>query len=166
MSNLTKPENKNAEVIIPLKDLISAFVEARDKINELKTAFDKEIEPLKIAKEQIQAQIIKTFHDRGEFTTRIEGATATLSVRKTAVVVDEPLVISQLKSKGLDNYISESLNDLFDNAKKNMADGIDELLDGMAIKETEFISVRSNKKSEPRKVTTEQYVKIGGSHDK
>ena len=76
------------------------------------------------------------------------------------------MVISQLKSKGLDNYISESLNDLFDNAKKNMADGIDELLDGMAIKETEFISVRSNKKSEPRKVTTEQYVKIGGSHDK
>jgi len=153
-------KKNQAEVVVPLKDLVYAFIEARDTVN----ALQEQAKPYKEAKEMLQAEIVKVFKGRGEYSTRLDGATVSLSVRKTAVVVDEARVIAQLKEAGLDQYISEFLNELFDGPKKDMAAGKQPLLDGMVIKETEFISVRENDKDDARKVVTQDFKKVEGGH--
>ena len=156
MANDKLDKKKSAEVVMPLKDLVYGYIEARDKIAE----FQDQIKPYKEAKEAIQNEIVKIFKGRGEFSTKVEGASVSLSVRKTAVVIDEAKVIEQLKEAGLTDYISESLNELFDDPKKQIAAGKEPLLDGMVIKETEFISVRENQKDDPRKIVTNEFKKV------
>lgn len=156
---LSENESK-VKIITPLKDLVQAYIEAGDKIK----AFEDQIEPLKGAKEAIKQEIIKTFKERGEFSTRIKGATASLSVRKTAVVVDELATIAHLRKLGLDTYITEALSSEFDGVKKQIGLGELKPFEGVVIKETEFISVRSNDKKDARKLTTEPFKKIGGKH--
>lgn len=149
-------KKEKSQIVMPLKDLVFGYIEARDKI----TTLQDQIKPYKEAKEAIQNEIIKIFKGRAEYSTKIEGASVSLSVRKTAVVVDEAKVIKQLRTAGLDQYISESLNDLFEEPKKQIAAGKQPLLEGMEIRETEFISVRENNKDEARKVVTQDFKKL------
>jgi hypothetical protein len=143
-------------VVIPLVDLINARLEADRRIAE----FEDQLKPLKEAKQEINRQIIEEFKRRGEFSTKVEGATVTLSVLKTAVVVDEAAVIQELKDTGLTQYISESLNELFDGPKKQIAAGEMPPPKGMVIQESEFISIRKNDKKEARKVVTSDFKKL------
>jgi hypothetical protein len=160
-SATTLAERKTSvKVVVPLKDLVQAYMEAGEKIK----GYEQQIDPLKEVRETLKQEIIKTFKERGEFSTRIEGATASLSVRKTAVVVDEATVIAQLKHRGLNQYVVESLSPDFDEAKKEMAKDPKKLIEGMTIRETEFLSVRSNDKEDARKIVTEPFQKIGGKH--
>lgn len=155
---------EKAQFVVPFKDLVYTYLEASKKIRELE---ETKLKPLKTAKEEIKNKIIETFKNRGEYSSRIEGATVSLSVRKTAVVVNEARVIEQLKEAGLTDYISESLNELFEQPKKEMAAGKALLLAGMEIKETEFISVRENDKEDARKVVTQEFKKVeGGTYGK
>jgi hypothetical protein len=149
-------KTNQTEVVYSLKELVEGYIEARDRIKK----FQEEIEPVKKAKEYIQNELIRIFKGRGEYSSRIEGATVSLSVRKTAVIVDEAKVIGQLKEAGLTDYISESLNDLFEQPKKDMAAGKAPLLEGIEIRETEFISVRENDKDDARKVVTQDFHKL------
>lgn len=149
-------KKEKAQVVLPLKDLVYGYIEARDKVAELQEA----AKPYKEAKEAIQSEIIKMFKGRGEYSTKIEGASVSLSVRKTAVVVDEAKVIEQLRAAGLDQYISESLNDLFEGVKKQIVADKGTLLEGIEIRETEFISVRENSKEDARKIVTQDFTKI------
>lgn len=146
------------KVLTPLTELVSAYLEAKQHIE----ALEKELEPLKEAEKAIKAEIIKVFKEErpGEFSTRVLGATVSLSVRKTAQIIDEPLVVKQLQDMGLTSYLSTTVNDLFDEPKKLMASGKEKLLDGMAIKETEYISVRANNKEDPRKIVTGEFKKL------
>lgn len=158
MTNITIKNLDTTEVVTPLKDLIYGVIEADERIAVL----EAQLEPLKEAKKELKSKIAEEFKRRGEFTTRIEGATATLSVRKTAQVIDEQLVISQLKKGGLaDIYVVETLSPEFDGLKKKMTSVKDkaELLDGMEIKETEYVSIRKNDKEDARKVVTGDFVK-------
>lgn len=155
---------QDVKVITPLKDLIQAYVEARDRIKVLDDKYDKAVSPLKEAKQQVQALIVAEFKRRGEFSTRIEGSTASLSVRKTVVIVDEATAVKALKEAGLNDYISEKVNDLFkDGPAKEIAEGSSPLLEGMVIRESEYITVRTNEKKDPRKVMTGDFKKIGRS---
>ena len=157
-TSTTKVADKaeKVKVITPLKDWVEAYLDANERIK----ALQDELTPLKEAKDAIKLKIIEVFKERGEYSSRIEGATVSLSVRKTATVVNEALVIDQLKAKGLEQYVSESLNDLFDEPKKLMAAGTEDLLDGMVIKETEFISVRTNEKKDARKIVAGEYKQL------
>jgi hypothetical protein len=144
-----------------LKDLIQALVEAKDKLKVIDDKYEAEATPLKEAKKDLEAKIIQTFKDRGEYSTRIEKATASLSVRKTAQIADEKAVVQSLKSHGLSDYVEERVSDLFkdsvlkEQAKLNEAD----ILPGVIIKETEYLSIRSNDKVDARKQTTNEFVK-------
>lgn len=146
------------KVLTPLTKLVEAYFEAETKIK----AMEAELDPLKEAKTAIKAEIAKVFKEErpGEFSSRVAGATIALSVRKTAQVINEPLLIQQLKKSGLANYITETTNEEFDTYKKLIASGEADLLAGMTIKETEFISIRSNDKKEPRKIVTGEFVKL------
>jgi len=149
-------KKEQAQVVIPLVDLINARLEADRRIAEI----DEQLKPLKEAKQELNAKIIEEFKRRGEFSTKIEGATVTLSVRKTAVVVDEDAVVQELKETGLTDYISERLNDLFEGPKKQIAAGEIPAPKGMLIQESEFISIRKNEKKDARKVVTNEFKKL------
>jgi hypothetical protein len=142
-----------------LKELMTALIEARDRIKEIDTKYDEEVGPLKEAKKALEAQIIEVFKERGEFSTRIEGATASLSVKKTAKIFDEQQVVEGLKRKGLVEYIEERVTDIFkdsvlkEQAKMNTMD----LIPGIVVQETEYISIRNNDKKDPRKISTNEF---------
>lgn len=162
MNELTTQENKPT-VVIPLKDLVGAYVEARDKIKALDEEYDKAAEPLKSAKEQISLEIIKTLKDRQEFSARMDKATVSLSVRKTAKIIDEKALVAELKKKKLKDYFEPRVTELFkESVLKEMAKG--ELMPGCAIQESEFISVRTNDKEDARKLASD-FVKIGKDND-
>lgn len=96
MATKSLAKKNQTQVVIPLVDLVNARLEADARIKKL----EEKLEPLKEAKKEINNKIIEEFKRRGEYSTRIPGATVSLSVRKTAVVVDEPKVIAQLKEAG------------------------------------------------------------------
>ncbi len=147
-------KKSEVKVLTPLTQLVEAYLEVDKQLAEM--------DILKDVKASIKAEILKVFKEErpGEFSSKVAGATVALSVRKTAQVIDEKAVIKQLKADGKTEYISEAVNDLFDPIKKLMASGEQELLKGMAIKETEFISIRSNDKKDPRKLVTGEFVKL------
>jgi hypothetical protein len=160
MNELVTTQTQQPTVVIPLKDLVGAYVEARDKIKALDDEYEKAAEPLKSAKEQIGQEIIKTLKERQEFSARMDKATVSLSVRKTAVIVDEKILVDELKKKKLKDYFELRVTDLFkDSVLKEIAK-TGELMAGTAIKESEFISVRTNDKEDARKLATD-FVKIG-----
>jgi hypothetical protein len=159
--NAIVPQQNNVKVITPLKDLVSAYVEARDKIKALDEEYEKAAEPLKGAKDMIGLEIIQTLKERGEFSARMDKATVSLSVRKTAKIIDEKALIAELKKKKLKDYFEPRVTELFkDSILKEMAKS-GELMAGCAITENEFISVRTNDKDDARKLVTEPFVKIG-----
>lgn len=146
------------KVVTPLKELVAAFLEAKDKVAE----FDALAKPYKDAKVAINAAIMEEFKRRGEFTTRIPGATATLSVRKTAVIANETLVMNWLETQGLtEAYTKLSLNEDFDGIKQKVEDG-EATVPGIIVNETEYVSVRANKKTDARRISTGEFVKLGG----
>jgi hypothetical protein len=160
MNELQTKEVSQPTVVIPLKDLVGAYVEARDKIKALDEEYDKAAEPLKTAKESIRLEIIRTLKDRQEFSARMDKATVSLSVRKTAVIIDEKVLVAELKKKKLKDYFEPRVTELFkDSILKEMAKS-GELMAGCAITESEFISVRSNDKEDARKIVTEPYVQL------
>ena len=151
----------NIKVITPLKDLLQAFMEAKDRIKVLDEAYEKEAEPIKQAKLALQAEIIQTFKERGEFSTKIENITASLAVRKTAKIIDEKLLVEALKEKGLDkDYVQERVNALFIDSVLPDQAKMEELFPGIVIQETEYLSTRSNDKKDARKVNTKEFVKL------
>lgn len=154
MNDLTK--TPKADVITPLKDTVAGYLAASEMIESLKA----KLKTIKEVKETLKNDIVATLKSRGEYSSRFDGSTVTLAVRKTAVVVDEARVIEELKGRGLDVYISEQLNDLFDGPKKEIAAGNEPLPDGMVISETEYISVRKNDKKDARKIVAGEYKRL------
>lgn len=164
MNELEKPAAQ-AQAVIPLVDLVQGYVEARDRIKQFDEEYDQNVNPLKEAREYFKAEIIKVFKERKEFSTRVQGATVSLSVRRTPKIVDEPALVQHLKSLGLaKDYIAERVTDLFiESALGELAnvaireDGtVDEakLPPGVIFQETETISARANQKKDARKVLT------------
>ena len=154
----------NVKVITPLKDLLQAFMEAKDRIKILDEAYEKEAEPLKQAKLALQAEIIQTFKERGEYSTKIDGITASLAVRKTAKIADEKALVEALKEAGLDkDYVQERVNTLFIDSVLPEQAKAEKMFTGIVIQETEYLSTRSNEKKDARKITTKEFVKMKGN---
>lgn len=160
MNELQTQENK-VKVITPLKDLLEAFMEAKDRIKAFDEEYDKNVIPLKEAREALQTEILQTFKERGEFSTRIENITASLAVRKTAVITDEKALVESLKAQGLEkDYVEERVNNIFIESVLKEQAKAEKPMDGITIRETEYLSTRSNEKKDARKITTNDFVKI------
>lgn len=133
---------------------VSELLKVRAEIADYDAAYEAAVAPLKAKRDHLQAQITETLKAAGQFSARFEGATVTRSVRKSLKIVDEPTLIRTLKAKGLDGYISEQVNDLWEGAAKELLKQ-GTLLDGTAIEEKEYLSVRASDKEDNRKVTVE-----------
>ena len=161
MSNELVTNPTTPQVITPLKDLVEAYLEADKQIKVFDEAYEANTKDLKTAKDQIRAEIQKTIKERGEYSARLDKATVTLSVRKTAVIVDEALLVKDLKKQKLTDYYQTRATDLFkDTVLKEVAKG-EKTFKGLEIREVEFISIRSNSdKPDARRIVTEKFVPL------
>jgi hypothetical protein len=133
---------------------VSELLKVRAEIAGYDAAYEAAVAPLKSRREQLQTQITETLKAAGQFSARFEGATVTRSVRKSLKIVDEPMLVKTLKAAGLDAYVSEQVNDLWDGAAKELLKQ-KKTLDGTTIEEKEYLSVRTNDKDDNRKITVE-----------
>lgn len=111
---------------------------------------------IKARRDKVQEDILLEMKAAGRLSERYENATATIAVRKSISVVDERAAVADLKARGLNDYVSESLNDLFHTVlAKEMAKEGQSVIAGVELKEKEYLSIRENKstKEEKRKVT-------------
>ncbi len=171
MNELDKIPAQQPRVIVPLVDLVQGYIEARDRIKQYDEEYDKQVVPLKEAREHFKDEIVKVFKERKEFSTGVQGATVSLSVRRTAKSFDEPALVAHLKDIGLaKDYVAERVTELFkDSVLDELAkvaiqdDGTvdaSRLPPGVVFQETETVSARSNAKKDPRKVIEGQFVKL------
>src|ERR1035441_1866672 len=168
MNELDKVPAQQPQVIVPLVDLVQGYIEARDRIKQYDEEYDKQVVPLKEAREHFRGEIVKVFKERKEFSTRVQGATVSLSVRRTAKIFDEAALVAHLKETGLaKEYVAERVTDLFKASvleelakvairEDNTVD-TSKLPSGVVFQETETISARSNAKKDPRKTLTGEF---------
>lgn len=139
-----------------MQALVKELVEVRKQIAEYDEAHEHATVPLKLQRDALQAQITEELQKMGVLSQRFQEATVTRAVRKTVQVVDETKAVAALKAKGLDTYVSETINKLFwDGAAKEIAKQGKTDIDGLIIQEKEYLSVRESDKEERRKVTTD-----------
>lgn len=148
------------KVVTPLKDLVQALIEVRELISGVDKQYKEQVTPLKAAKKDIELEILKNLKETEQYSARFKGATATLSVRKGVKVIDEDKAVADLKIRGLKDYYSTRLSPLFhDSLAKEVKKGNIEV-DGVEVTETEYISVRTSKKKDPRKLNVEPFKAI------
>lgn len=169
MNELEKPAAQHPQVVIPLVDLVQGYIEARDRIKQFDEEYDKNVVPLKEVREHFKTEIVKVFKDRKEFSTRVQGATVSLSVRRTAKIFDEAALVAYLREIGLaQDYVAERVTELFKEsvldelAKPAIQDDgtidISKLPPGVMFQETETISAQTNAKKDARKVIEGNFV--------
>jgi|GEM_PF-5613081 len=135
---------------------VKRLVELRRQIAEYDEAYEQAVSPLKLERDALQTKITEELKMAGVLSQRFQDATVTRSVRKTVQVLDEAKAVAALKAKGLTDYVSESINKLFwDSAAKEIAKSGKTDIDGLAIQEKEYLSVRESDKEERRKVTVD-----------
>lgn len=171
MNELDKTSAQQPQVIVPLVDLVQGYIEAGDRIKQFDEEYDKNVIPLKEAREHLKSEIIKVFKERKEFMTRIVGGTMSLSVRRTAKIFNEVALVAHLKEIGLaKDYVAERVTDLFkDSALEELArqaiqddNTVDasKLPPGVAFQETETITPHKNKKKDPRKALEGSFTEL------
>lgn len=135
---------------------VKELVELRQAIKAIEELHEREISPLKLKRDALQAKITEELTKMGVLSQRFQEATVSRAVRKTVQIVDEAKAVASLKAKGLTDYVSETINPLFWNttAKEIAKQGTIDI-DGLVIQEKEYLSIRESNKEERRKVTTD-----------
>lgn len=135
---------------------VKELVAIRRTLAEMEEAYEKAVAPYKEHRDALQAKITEELKKMGVLSQRFQEATVTRSVRKTVQIVDESKAVAALKAKGLTDYVSETVNQLFfDSAAKEIAKQGKTDIDGLVVQEREYLSVRPSDKDERRKVTTD-----------
>jgi hypothetical protein len=135
---------------------VTALVEIRRQIADYEKAFEEATAPLKAQRDQLQHEITEELKKMGVLSQRFQEATVSRTVRKTVQAVDEKAAVAALKERGLTDYISETINDLFwKNAAKEIAKQGKTDIPGLVVQEKEFLSVHTSDKDERRKVVTD-----------
>jgi len=124
-----------------LKEKTNQLLELREKINAMAEA----IKPFQIERDELQADIMKNMIKQGFSSIKTDIATISKSSRKTLAIIDEDVLVQDLKKRGLTDLVKERINSsLFrgfatEAVKQNLTP------DGTEIKTTEFISIRKVK---------------------
>lgn len=135
---------------------VKRLVELRRQIAEYDEAYEQAVASLKLERDALQTKITEELKVAGVLSQRFQDATVSRAVRKTVQVLDEAKAVAALKAKGLTDYVSESINKLFwDSAAKEIAKSGTTDIDGLAVQEKEFLSVRESDKEERRKVSVD-----------
>lgn len=123
--------------------------EKTKELLKVRKAIDEQSEKLlelKIEKDALNAEILQELTASGFNSCKTDDATVSKVVKKTWVITDKDKLAAGLKEKGLTDYISEMPNELFYEHKNELLkQGVE--LAGTETKETEFLSIRTNKKT-------------------
>jgi endonuclease III len=135
---------------------VKRLVEVRKQLKEIEETAETLSAPLKAERDSLQAAITAELTKMGVLSQRFQEATVSRAVRKTVQVVNETAAVAAMKAKGLTDYVSETLSDVFwESAAKQIAKDGKTDIDGLAIQEKEYLSIRESGKEERRKVTTD-----------
>jgi len=118
------------------------LLELRQKAEELK----KQLDQIKFKKDEIQNSLMDEMKQEGFNSVKVDKTMVSKAVRKTMVISDENALIAELKEKGLDKeYVREQVDKTLWRGLSTSAikEGVN--FKGTEIKETEFISIRTNK---------------------
>ena len=127
-----------------LKALAEKLAEKRAQVENSKHY----LEGLKAEKDGIQQQLLKALNESGIKSIKTDQCFFSSVLKHEPVVVDEHAVIEALKSRGLlEDHMVIKLDAI---RLKSTANALlkesGEVLDGMEIRDTEYISIRNNKK--------------------
>lgn len=135
---------------------VKRLVEVRKQLKEIEETAENLSAPLKAERDSLQATITAELTKMGVLSQRFQEATVSRAVRKTVQVIDETAAVAAMKAKGLTDYVSEKLSDIFwDSAAKEIAKEGKTDIDGLVVQEKEYLSIRESGKEERRKVTTD-----------
>ena len=125
-----------------IQDKAKKLVEIRKTINELK----KDLDPLQEEKEKLSMEIIEDLKKAGFKSIKTDEATISRQVSQTLAIVDEKLLIKDLKKKKLTDYVKEQVDRSIwlPFSRQAIKEGLK--LAGVELRETEYISVRDNTK--------------------
>ena len=125
-----------------IQDKAKKLVEIRKTINELR----KDLDPLQEEKEKLSMEIIEDLKRAGFKSIKTDEATISRQVSQTLAIVDEKLLIKDLKKKKLTDYVKEQVDRSIwlPFSRQAIKEGLK--LAGVELRETEYISVRDNTK--------------------
>jgi hypothetical protein len=133
-----------------MQHLVDELVAATRERADYEAKYLAFITPLDLKIAKLRANVADELKKIGQLSARFDSATVTRTVRKRLRVVDEPLLIQELKLKGLTSYVSEQLNDLWEGAAKELVkEGT--VLPGTTIEEKESLSLKPKDKPEQPK---------------
>lgn len=148
---------ETSQTAICITNMKLKLVKVAEELLELRNKIKTVEEPLKALKERRdmkQDELLKEMNRVQLFSARTEMGTVSKAVRKTLKVIDEKALVADLKKQGLTDYISEGVNELFDEMKKQaVKEG--KTFNGTELSETEYISITGSDKEDKRKQSTE-----------
>ena len=134
------------------------LVELRQAISVKEKELDDLLQPLKQERDGLQNEVLEELKATEQFSARFDFGTITRAVRKTTRVIDENAVFQWLEGQGLKKEYTEErvvLLPQFEALVKQVTkEG--KTIDGLEVRETEYISIRSAEEgTEKRKITLE-----------
>lgn len=125
-----------------IQDKAKKLVAIRKTIDEMK----KNLDPLMQQKEELQSEIMNDLKTAGFKSIKTEEATISRMISQSLMIIDEKLLIKDLKKRKLTDYVKEQIDRSIwlPFSKQTIKEGIK--LAGVELRETEYISVRSNVK--------------------
>ncbi len=124
-----------------IQEKVSQLLSIRAQIDEAKKA----IEPLQAQRDEIQKNIIETMQRNGFNSVKTDEATVSKMISKKLNIVDEKTLIGDLKSKGLNDYVVETVDKELWRRAASEAIKQGATFAGTELSETEYISIRKIK---------------------
>ena len=125
-----------------IKQKAKQLLELRKEANFVKEQLDR----IKFKRDEIQRSLMEEMKQEEFNSVKVDDTMISLTVRKTLQIVNEKELMTDLKKRGLDDYVKEAVDrDLWKGLSSELIKR-NETMNGLEIKETEFVSIRNNKK--------------------
>lgn len=130
-----------------IKEKIRELWELRKTLHDIDEAYDESTKPLKVQRDALQNELIESMRAQGQYSARYDFCSVTISVRRTPHIDNENKIIQWLHDNSLEKeYTATRLTDSFDALMKQaVKEG--KMIEGLSIRETEFISLRDPKEN-------------------
>ena len=125
-----------------IQQKVSNLLKLRSLIDKAK----KQLEPLQQKRDELQSDIISDMTKQGFNSIKTDKATVAKMISKRLVIQDEGLLVGDLKKRGLTDYVRERVDSQLWQSFSRQAIKENLILKGTEIVESEYISVRQNKK--------------------
>ena len=125
-----------------IKKKAQQLLELRKEANFVKEQLDR----IKFKRDEIQRSLMDEMKQEEFNSVKVDKTMISLSVRRTMVIENENDLIADLKEKGLDGeYVKKQIDKELWRGLSSQAVKENKIFAGCGIRETEFISIKTNK---------------------